>query len=304
MRICLTGGSGFLGQHVTIQLLDAGHDLDVCTGRDKFDLRNLNDCLLQISPRADAVVHLAYPGTKGIQTSLESAADLVHNQLLIDLNVIRAAAMRKVQKIICVGSVCEYPEIVNLPAGENQLWRGYPEAVNAPYGIAKRMQQGLLEAYRRQYGLLSTQLILGNMYGPGDTSGHVIPSLIRRACAAAKTGEPLLVWGDGTATREFLYVEDAARAVAQAVVCPPQLTPVNIVSGFEMPIKLLAQEIAIRCGSAAVQPVRWDSTKPNGQPRRWFCNQQAATVLDWKPQMSFFSGLTQTITWLREVEHL
>jgi GDP-L-fucose synthase len=303
MRICVTGGTGFLGRHVVEHLLEAGHDVDVCTGRDKFDLRSLNDCLTQISPRADVVVHLAYPGTKGIQTSLETAADLVHDQLLIDLNVIRASALRKVQKIVCVGSVCEYPEQVQLPAGEDQLWSGYPEAVNAPYGIAKRMQQGLLEAYRRQYGLPSTQLILGNMYGPGDLSGHVIPSLIRRACASAKSGEPLLVWGDGTATREFLYVTDAARAVVRAVVRPPQLLPINIVSGTELTIRNLALEIAASCGCEPYA-IRWDSSKPNGQPRRWFNNDQAANWLDWAPEMPFSFGLLNTITWLRSVENL
>lgn len=301
MKVCVTGGTGFLGQHVLTQLLDRGHDVSVCAGRAHYDLRDLNDAQLQIPNDTEVLVHLAYPGTKGIQTSLEAAADLVHDQVRIDLSVIRAAALKKIPKIICVGSVCEYPEVLDLPAGEDQLWQGYPEPINAPYGIAKRMQQGLLEAYRRQYGLQSTQLILGNMYGPGDRSGHVIPSLIRRACAVAKADGALVVWGDGAATREFLYVEDAARAVLAAVTVAPRPEPINIVSGEEMSICRLAEMISLVVGARSI---RWDRTKPNGQPRRWFRNDRAAVQLGWSPLMPFSTGLQQTINWLREVEHL
>jgi len=247
-------------------------------------------------------VHLAYPGSKGIQTSVETPADLVHDSLLIDLNVIDCAAKARVQKIICVGSVCEYPEFGILPMDESVLWSGAPEAVNAPYGMAKRMQQGLLDAYRRQYGLQSTQLILGNMYGPGDQSGHVIPSLIRRACAAAKSNTPLVVWGDGTASREFLHVEDAARAIAKAVECEPQASPINVVSGVETPIGVLAGTLAQYCGYFG--SIRWDANKPNGQPRRWFSYGRATEILDWEPKVGLLQGLRDTVSWLRAKESL
>lgn len=304
MKICVTGGSGFLGQHVVTALLDAGHDLQVLPGRKTLDLRWKSPAL-ELSEEVEVLVHLAYPGTKGIQTSIETAADLVRDQLLIDLNVIDSAVHHmKVQKIITIGSVCEYPEHVTYPTFEESLWSGYPEAVNAPYGIAKRMQQGLLEAYRRQYGLQSTQLIMGNMYGPGDKSGHVIPSLIRRACQSAKSGEPLVVWGDGTATREFLYVEDAARAVVAAVEAPAQVEPINIVSGEEISIHDLTYNIVMGVGEGRWFNVRWDPTKPNGQPRRWFSNSRAKARLGWTPKMPFAQGLPETIAWLRAEETL
>lgn len=300
MKICITGGSGFLGSHVVPLLLDAGHDLEVLPGRGTWDLTEAQPWY--VFEETDVVIHLAYPGTKGIQTSLEAAADLVHEQLLIDLTVICQAAARKVQKLICIGSVCEYPEHGTYPMGEDQLWHGYPEAVNAPYGIAKRMQQGLLEAYRRQYGLQSTQLILGNLYGPGDRSGHVIPSLIRKACHSLNTGDPYVIWGDGSASREFLHVEDAARAIVAAVEAPPQVDPINIVSGEETPIWLAAGLIADAVGWRGKQ--QWDLTKPNGQPRRWFKNARAQEILGWSPQVRFKDGVVETVQWLREQEHL
>jgi GDP-L-fucose synthase len=269
----------------------------VCLPREDCDLRMEHLPLAGIS----CLIHLAYPGSRGIQTSIDTPADLVHDQLRIDLNVLRCAALQRVPKLITIGSVCEYPEHVRYPAGEDQLWAGHPGSVNAPYGIAKRMQQGLLEAYRRQYGLQSTQLILGNLYGPGDRSGHVIPSLIRRASAAAKSGEPLVVWGDGLATREFLHVEDAARAILAAVEAPAQPDPINIVSGEELLIAVLATRIAAAVGCA---PIVWDPSKPNGQQRRHFSHARATAVLGWTPQIPFAVGLPATIAWLRTEESL
>lgn len=300
MKIAVTGSTGFLGQAVVRQLTEAGHELYPQPRQGVRDLRVESPAFTYA---LDCVVHLAYPGTQGIRTALEGMADLVTDQLRIDLNVISTAARFHAQKIICVGSVCEYPERVQLPTAEDQLWSGYPEPLNAPYGIAKRMQQGLLEAYRRQYGLQSTQLILGNLYGPGDRSGHVIPSLIRRACAAAKSGERLVVWGAGTASREFLYVEDAAEAIVKAVELPPFVDPINIVSGRETWISELADAVCQYCG---VPPgmIDWDPSKPVGQRRRHFSYARAHTVLGWQPQTAFADGLRQTINWLREVESL
>lgn len=300
--ILITGATGFLGRHVSALLPQAVRIMGRADGVDLRDPEHLRELLREpwsMSPRT--VIHLAYPGAHGIGTMVETPADLVHDLLQIDLNVIDACAKAKVEKLVCIGSVCAYPEGVSLPTGEDQLWEGYPEAVNAPYGNAKRMQLELLKVYRRQYGLHGIHLILGNLYGPGDRSGHVIPATIRKVLAAQRTGASAVeVWGDGSATREFLYVEDAARAIVAALDHYEDPKPLNICSGQEISIRSLVDQIMILCDYQGT--IQWDRSKPNGQPRRWFSRARAEAALGWVPETPFHTGLARTVAWLTATE--
>ncbi len=303
--ILVTGSSGFLGRSVIQALAALGEHIVIpLPGRHIYDLRlpaAMHDALADYAP--DTVVHLAYPGTDGIQTMEERPADLVHQLLQIDLSVIHACARHKVTRLITMGSVCSYPrEIQVFPTDETELWRGRPEQTNAAYGEAKRMQLELLRSYRRQYGLQGIQLILSNLYGPGDRSGHVIPALIRRIQALRETDGSLVVWGTGQASREFLYVTDAARAVALAATCPVFASGasdhMNICSGEEVRLDRLVQVLQTLLGSAA--PVTWDTTKPEGQPRRRFSFARARRHLGWTPTVRIEHGLFATVQWWQD----
>lgn len=293
----VTGASGFLGTALCRDLdrIKAPHH---ALPRD-YDLRLPEETRYGISSAVhdlgvDTVVHLAYPRTQGIQTSVTSPADLAHDGLLIDMNVIRACALAKVQKLICMGTTCSYPLVVPYPTDESQLLAGAPEPVNAAYGHAKRMQGALLEAYHKQYGLPYTQLILTNLYGPGETSGHVIPATIRKVLAAQAEGRPSIeAWGTGLATREFLYVEDAVKAIWQAYTYPPLNQGVNVGSGQEIAIRDLVAMITEYLNYPV--DIHWDATQPAGQPRRYFSHWRARTLLNWTPTTNFFAGLAQTI---------
>ncbi len=298
MRILCTGATGFLGGAVCAELnRQSIHFIDIPGRRADRDLRRpdeMRDLLRNYHP--DVVIHLAYPGTNGIGTSISTPADLAQDVLQIDMNVLRACALAAVPRLICVGSVCAYPEHVAYPTGEDQLWAGYPEPVNAAYGTAKRMQLELLRAYRSQYGLNGLQLILGNLYGPGDRSGHVIPATSRKIRAAKRgNASSIVVWGDGHASREFLYVEDAARAIVTAATLPDLSTPdpVNIVSGEEVSIASLTCQIMDRLHYPV--SIQWDASKPNGQPRRRFAYTRATQLLQWAPTVPFPEGLTRTV---------
>lgn len=295
----VTGAGGFLGTALQ-QILDAQYlNYSALPGRDVIDLREIDATRYMISSAVhddgvETVIHLAYPGTDGIDTSINTPANLTHDVLQIDMNVIRACALAKVQKLICIGSVCSYPEEVTFPTGEDQLFSGPPEAVNAPYGHAKRMQLALLEAYRRQEGLHYTQLILSNLYGPGDRSGHVIPSTIRKVLLAKAEGaKAITMWGDGTASREFLYVTDAAEAVLAAVQRRAENGPLNICSGTEILIRHLVHRVSAQLEYWGA--IQWDHSKPSGQPRRQFSYARAHTHLGWFPQTSFEEGLAKTV---------
>ncbi len=302
--IIVTGATGFLGSWICKLLPKAVGRPGRSAG---LDLRDPIHARVFVGNRHETrqrtVIHCAYPHSNGIGTMVDSPADLVHDLLQIDLNVIDACAKAGVKKLICLGSVCAYPASVTLPTAEDQLWNGYPEQVNAAYGVAKRMQLELLRSYRKQYGLDGVQLILGNLYGPGDRSDHVIPATIRKVLKAkADDATEIVVWGDGTATREFLYVHDAAEAIIKAIDTDIGPEPVNVCSGDEMPIATLVREVMDQCDWGG--RVIWDPSKPNGQARRRFSYVRAHDVLDWQPNMRFQVGLSRTIDWLRSEEGL
>lgn len=300
--ILLTGASGFLGGAVRKQLTGRAAFSSLLTRREGgIDLREAHRVVTFLTDLApQTVIHLAYPGTDGIGTSLSTPADLAHDVLQIDLNVIDACAKAGVQRLISIGSVCSYPEHVTFPTDESQLFSGAPESVNAPYGHAKRMQLALLDAYHRQYGLQYSQLILSNLYGPGDRSGHVIPATIRKVLQAKQDrAADIVVWGDGTASREFLFVEDAAAAVVQAALAPTALNAaVNICSGEEITIRGLVFSVCQEVDYWGA--VQWDPSKPNGQPRRAFDNRRAVEALGWTPQVAFSAGIRRTIHAMQE----
>lgn len=291
----VTGASGFLGKAVCQELDRRGRRYHTISGHEDYDLR-ARDLPLTDGIVIDTVIHLAYPGTDGIQTMLTTPFTLVDHQLQIDTRVVRACAQAdQYVRLLCTGSVCSYPEQVTYPTDESQFWAGYPEATNAAFGVAKRMTLELLRAAQREDGLRWSYLILDNLYGPGDCSGHVIPATIGKVLdAQAKGASSISVWGDGTATREFLHVEDAARGIVDAVEHPEvDGQPINLCSGEETPIALLVERIRTLCGYAG--DVVWDPTKPNGQPRRWFSHDKATALLGWTPQVSFLQGLQQTV---------
>lgn len=295
--ILLTGASGFLGQAVRRALLGKALYTNLLSRREGgIDLREghrVRQMLQEVQP--STVIHLAYPGAEGIGTAVATPADLARDVVQIDLNVIDACAKAGVARLITIGSVCSYPEVVTFPTDEGQLLQGEPEAVNAPYGHAKRMQLALLDAYRRQYGLSYTALVLSNLYGPGDRSGHVIPTTIRKVRQAKAEGAPsITVWGDGTASREFLYIDDAAEAVCVAALHPTALNlPVNICSGEETRIDRLVRLIC--AAEEYTGEVIWDPSQPNGQPRRQFSNVRAAVHFGWHPRTTFQHGLLNTL---------
>ncbi len=307
-KVLVTGAHGFLGKAVTEKLLALG---DVsCWTPHSADF-NLTDggavarCFSWAQP--EIVVHLACPyGGGGIGYANAHPAELASGMTLMDSLLIRAAHQWKVRTFLGVGSVCAYPQTVTFPTGEDQLWSGYPEPINAPYGLAKRMQLTLLQAARKEWGLNGIHLILANLYGPGDRFGtglvgHIIPSTIVKVHQAIKDRvDTITAWGDGSPTREFCYIEDAARAIAQAVeyegrdlIYPGE--PINVVSGEEVEIKEVVQLIADHMGFKG--EVMWDTSKPNGQQRRWFSNTRAKTQLNWAPRMSFAEGLKRTVDW-------
>jgi nucleoside-diphosphate-sugar epimerase len=301
--ILITGAGGFLGTAIR-QILDArGAPYLQVRGRRDTDLRDTTDTHYCIASAVqddgvETVIHLAYPGTEGIGTMLAQPAELTADTLQMDLNVIRSCAAAKVRKLITIGSVCSYPEQVSLPTDESQLLLGAPEKTNAPYGHAKRMQLALLDAYQRQWGLQYTQLLLTNLYGPGDRSGHVIPATIRKVLAAQASGAQFIpVWGDGRATREFLYVQDAAEAVLQAAGTAALNDCVNICSGHEVSIAALVQGVMQLLDYPCT--VIWDPTKPNGQPRRLFDATRARRKLGWTPTTPFTHGLSRTVDAMR-----
>jgi GDP-L-fucose synthase len=300
--VMVTGGAGFLGRHVVEQLKRAGAKRIVVPRSADCDLRAWDDIERALETGApDVIIHLAAI-VGGIGANRERPGEFFYDNLMMGTQLMEAARRRGVARYLTVGTICSYPKFTPVPFKEEDLWNGYPEETNAPYGLAKKMALVQSAAYRAQYGFDAVNVMLVNLYGPGDNfsprSSHVIPALIKKCLDAVEAGQDtVVVWGTGKATREFLYVEDAARGVVLAAEKLADSEPVNIGAGFEISIKALVELIARLTGFTG--KLVWDSTKPDGQPRRCLDTSKAQHLLGFKATTPFEEGLAKTIAWYR-----
>ena len=299
-RVVVTGGAGFLGSFIVERLRQSGcADLVVPRSKD-CDLRDGEAIrrLLQ-GARPSMVIHLA-ARVGGIGANQAHPAEFFYDNLMMSVQMLHESWAAGVKKFVAIGTVCAYPKFAAVPFREDDLWSGYPEETNAPYGLAKKMLLVQSHAYRQQYGFNAINLLPVNLYGPRDNfdpdSSHVIPALIRRCLEAKERGDRrLVVWGTGRATREFLFVEEAARAIVLAAERYDDPAPVNIGSGNEISIRDLVTRIADLVGYDG--EVVWDASKPDGQPRRGLDTSRAEQMFGFKAAVSFEEGLRKTIAW-------
>lgn len=299
-RVVVTGGAGFLGRWVVQKLVEHGATDIVVPRRRDYDLRDLAAIRrLLAGARPDLVIHLA-ARVGGIGANQAHPAEFFYDNLMMSVPLLHECWQAGVQKFVALGTICCYPRNTPVPFREEHLWDGYPEETNAPYGLAKKMLLVQSQAYRRQYGFNSIFLMPVNLYGPGDNfdpeSSHVIPALIRKCVEAREAGaDHIVVWGDGTATREFLYVEDAAEGIVLAAERYNASEPVNLGSAFEISIKDLVAEVARATGFAG--RIVWDTTRPNGQPRRKLDTSRAEQWFGFRASTPFEIGLRRTVAW-------
>ena len=299
-RVCVTGGAGFLGSFIVEKLRQRGADDIFIPTIEKYDLTKLDSIKQMLADsRPDMIIHLAAQ-VGGIGANREHPAEFFYNNLMMGVQLMHTAWQTGVKKFVALGTVCAYPKFTPVPFKEDDLWMGYPEETNAPYGLAKKMLLVQSQAYRQQYGYNSIFLLPVNLYGPRDnfnpSSSHVIPAIIRNCIEAREKGQPEIVqWGDGSPTREFLYVEDAAEGILLAAERYNGSDPVNLGSGNEISIKDLANLIARLTHYTG--KIVWDTSKPNGQPRRGLDVSRAESYFGFKAQMSFEEGLRRTIEW-------
>ncbi len=302
-RICVTGGAGFLGSFLLQGLAQRGAR-DIFVPRiEEYDLVNpLAIQRMLDASQPDILIHLAALAG-GIGANQARPADFFYINLMMGVQLMHEAWKRGVSKFVAIGTVCAYPKITPVPFKEENLWNGYPEETNAPYGLAKKMLLVQAQAYRQQYGFNAIYLLPVNLYGPKDNfnleTSHVIPALVRKCIEAQERGEKeVVLWGDGSPTREFIYAGDAAEGILSATEFYDGSEPVNIGSGQEISIKHLAELIARLTGYEG--RLVWDTTKPNGQPRRGLDTSRAAEYFGWRASVPFEEGLRRTITWYRE----
>jgi len=302
-RICVTGGAGFLGSFVLEALKQRGATDIFVPYIEEYDLVNPQDIqrMLDVS-RPDIIIHLAALAG-GIGANRARPADFFYINLMMGVQLMHEAWKRRVGKFVAIGTVCAYPKFTPVPFREENLWDGYPEETNAPYGLAKKMLLVQAQAYREQFGFNAIYLLPVNLYGPRDNfnleTSHVIPALVRKCIEAQEHGDKeVVLWGDGSPTREFLYAGDAADGILTATEFYNASDPVNIGSGQEISIKDLGEMIS-RLTDFEGKLV-WDTTKPNGQPRRGLDTSRAFEYFGWQARTPFEEGLRQTITWYRQ----
>jgi len=306
-RVTVTGGKGFLGHHLINRLADYGCQSIDIADLPEYNLTSLDDIRRMFSDKKpDIVIHLAAK-VGGIGFNQEKPAELFYDNLMMGTQLIHQAYLQKIEKFVALGTICAYPKFTPVPFKEEDVWNGYPEETNAPYGLAKKMMLVQSQSYRQQYGFNSIFLLPVNLYGPGDNfdprSSHVIPALIKKCVDALDNhSDTLEVWGTGQATREFFYVEDAAKAICLATDSYEKSEPVNIGAGFEISIKELTELIARLAGFSG--KIIWDASKPDGQPRRLLDTSKAMKEFGFKAETDFTSGLTKTIEWYRKNRHL
>ncbi|MCP8305471.1 MAG: GDP-L-fucose synthase [archaeon] len=303
-RITITGGKGFLGAHLTQKMKEKGYKYLYIADLPEYDLVRLEDIKrMYDDSKPDIVIHLAAK-VGGIGFNRENPATLFYENLLMGVQLLHEGYLRRIEKFVAIGTICAYPKFTPVPFKEEDLWNGYPEETNAPYGLAKKMMLVQSQAYRQQYGFNSIYLLPVNLYGPGDNfdprSSHVIPALIKK-CVDAKLNDEkeILVWGTGNATREFFYVEDAAEAIILGMERYNKSDPVNIGAGFEISIKELVELIVELTGFKG--RIIWDKAKPDGQPRRTLDTTKAFKEFGFRAETDFREGLKKTIQWYLEM---
>jgi GDP-L-fucose synthase len=302
-RVCVTGGAGFLGSYV-VEKLKQRKAKDVFVPHiEDYDLVQKESILTILDKsKPDVVLHLA-ANVGGIGANRSRPAEFFYDNLMMGVQLLHECWKAGVEKFVGIGTVCAYPKFTPVPFKEEDLWNGYPEETNAPYGLAKKMMLVQSQSYRQQYGYESIFLIPVNLYGPRDNfnleTSHVIPALIRKCVEAQESGEATVeVWGDGSPTREFIYVEDAAEGILLATEYYHASDPVNIGSGQEISIRSLAESIAELTGFEG--DLVWDTSKPNGQPRRALDTSKAEESFGFRAQTPFRDGLKKTVDWYRE----
>jgi GDP-L-fucose synthase len=299
-RVLVTGGSGFLGQALQRALRAAGVTTLFAPRSKEYDLRDLTQVRAMYEAlRPEVVIHLAAV-VGGIGANRAHPGRFFYENAVMGIETLEQARLYGVKKFVGIGTICSYPKFTPVPFREDDLWNGYPEETNAPYGLAKKMLLVQSQAYRAEYGFDAIHLLPVNLYGPGDNfdpeSSHVIPALIRKMVEARDAGAPTVtLWGDGSATREFLYVDDAAAGIVKAGERYDGSEPVNLGSGGEISIKDLARTVAAAVGFTG--EIVWDVTKPNGQPRRSLDTSRAEAAFGFRATTPFADGLRETVRW-------